>query len=93
MVAFGGMVVNDVQNHFQAGSMQFANHFLELHNLSSGNSFARVTAFGREKTDRVVPPIVGQAFVLKNTVIDMFMHRKKLNAGDAELLEIFDCLR
>ncbi len=73
LIAFGRMVVNDVENNFDAGRMEIAHHGFEF-----GNGVHRVGSsvivFRREIVQRVVAPVVRQAFLNKMPIIQMVMN-------------------
>ncbi|MNF65837.1 hypothetical protein D3C84_476130 [compost metagenome] len=71
LVAFGGVVVDHVEDHFQIGLVQVRDHFLELGNLAAG----QVARVGGKKRDAVVAPVIGHAFVQQVLVIDEGMDR------------------
>ena len=58
MVPFRGMVVNHIQNDFDAGSMESAHHRFELGNLFAHVPSAGVLRMRRKKTDRIVTPVI-----------------------------------
>jgi hypothetical protein len=58
-VPFGGVIENYIQNHFDPGLVQRADHFLKLIDLATGFGADSIAAVGREETKRIVPPIVG----------------------------------
>ena len=60
MVALGGVVVDHVEDHLDAGLMQAAHHHLEFVDIAGAASVAR----GRgEKAQGVVAPVVHQLLV------------------------------
>ncbi len=59
--ALGGMIIDDVQNHLQAGVVQAGHHFLEFG--IRGTGIGGIARIGREETNRVIPPEVGQVFL------------------------------
>src|SRR5262249_9696222 len=58
MISFCRMIVSNVQNHFDAGSVQAAHHRLELGDLLAHLPAAGVTSMRSEKPDRVVAPVI-----------------------------------
>src|SRR5437764_15041127 len=60
MISFSRMIVDHVQNHLDACCMQLADHRFELDNLFARLSAAGVLRVRREKSDRVVAPIIRQ---------------------------------
>ena len=60
MISFGSMIVNDIENHFDPCRVQVAHHRLELGDLCPRLSAAGVLRMRREKSDRVVAPVIRQ---------------------------------
>ena len=89
VVAFGGMVVDYVEDNFDAGAMQRLDHGLEFTDLLAvvAGGVARV---GGEKVDGIVAPVIAQTQIDQALVVDEFMHRHQLHGGDAEFFEIFN---
>ena len=78
-VAFGGMVVDDVEDHLEAGVVAAGHHLLELaQGLLALMGVARVRG---EKADRVVAPIIGQAAFEQVAVVDKSMDRQQFDRG------------
>ncbi len=70
-IAFGGVVVDHVENHFEAGVVEIADHFLEFQQaLAAVEGVARIR---REETDAVVAPIIRQALIQQIAVVDESM--------------------
>ena len=88
MVALGGVVVDDVDHHLDAGIVQAADHGLPLGQVARG----QIALLGREEADRVVAPVVGQAALDQMPVLDEGVHRQELDRGDAHGLEMVDHL-
>ncbi len=89
VVALAGVVVDDVEQHLDAGAVQRLHHALELvHHVEwTGAGVARV---GREVAERVVAPVVGQPLGLEEPLVHRLLHREELHRGDAEPLEVVD---
>ena len=68
------MVVNNVENHFDPGGVQIAHHRFEFSYLLPHIATAGVFRLGREKSDRVVTPVVDQAAIDQLLVVNMGMH-------------------
>ena len=60
MISFGSMVVNHIENHFDPCRVQVAHHQLELGDLRTRLPAAGVLRMRREKSDRVVAPVIRQ---------------------------------
>ena len=58
LIAFGSVVVDDVEDHFDTGFMQRLDHRLEFVNLRAGPLVDGVGRLGSEETQRVVTPEV-----------------------------------
>src|SRR6476620_12337679 len=58
MISFRGMIINHVENYFDAGSVQAAHHRFELGDLLAHLSTAGISCMRSEKADWVVAPIV-----------------------------------
>src|SRR6266487_476786 len=63
MISFPSMIVNHVENHFDAGSVQAAHHRFELGDLLAHLPAAGIFSIRSEKTDRIITPVIRQAAV------------------------------
>ena len=63
MISFGSMIVNDIENHFDADAVEIAHHRFELDDLFAHLPAAGILRVGREKTDRIVTPVIRQAAI------------------------------
>ena len=61
VVALGGVVVDDVEDHLDAGAVQRLHHPLELAHLLAARAGRGVERVRREVADRAVAPVVRQA--------------------------------
>jgi hypothetical protein len=86
VVAFGGVVVDHVEDDLHAGRVQRTDHGLELVHLARG----AVARFRSEEADGVVAPVVAQSPLDQIAVVDEGVHRQQLHRGDAQTLEIVD---
>ena len=57
-VAFRGVIVNHIENHFDPGGVKIAHHFLEFHHLLAHLAAAGVISMRSKKTDGVVSPVI-----------------------------------
>ena len=87
LVAFRGVVVDDVEDHFETGAMQRLDHLAELHDDVARGRVARVFGVRREVADRVVTPVVAQAAIEQKPVMDEVMDRHQLDGRHAEILQ------
>src|SRR5262245_43794025 len=78
------MVVDDIEDDFDAGIMQ------SRHGRSKciERSIRGITHLGCEKAQRIVTPIVVKAALDQMAIIDKGMDRQQLNCGDAQTLEM-----
>jgi hypothetical protein len=93
VVALGGVVVDDVEDHLDARRVQRPHHVLELLHLPAATALARVLVVRREEADRVVAPVVPQAAREQMPVVHEFVHRHELDRGHAEAQQVIDRLR
>ena len=86
MIALGGVVVDHVQDHLDAGVVEPLDHGLEL----ADRAARQIAGLGREEADGVVAPVVGEALREQAAVLDEGMDRQQLDRGDAELDQVVD---
>ena len=90
LVALGGVVVDDVEDHLDAGRVEGQHHRLELPHLLAPGARRRVLGVGGEVAERVVAPVVGQAppqqVGLRHEVVD----GHELHRGHAEPDQVVD---
>ncbi len=86
LVALGGVIEDDVENHFDARGVQRLDHRLELRH----RIVERVLRRRCEPRERVVAPIVREAFVGDEFLGDERLHRQQLHGRHAELLQVRD---
>ena len=88
-VAFGRVVVDHIQQHFDAGVVQAFDHGFEFGQIAA----AQIARFRREEAQGVVTPVVAQATIREKPVIDEGMDRHQFDGGDAQRLQVFDDFR
>jgi hypothetical protein len=88
--ALAGVVVDHVENHLEPGSMQVADHGLELGDLFAGVAAAGVRAVRGVEGQRVVTPVVDQPTSGDGRLGAELMHRKQLDGGDPEPGQLLD---
>ncbi len=86
MVAFCGMVVDDVEHDLDAGIMQARDGCAE--NVEW--VFLSVPRFRSEEGDGVVTPIIDELFLDELAVVNEAVNRQKLDRRDAKALEVLD---
>ena len=86
--AFTGVVINNIQDHFNVGAMQRFHHVSKLI-VSAKNILARTVGMVRRKEgDRRVSPIVDQTGRTIHCI--EFKHRQQFNRCDPEFFKIRD---
>ena len=90
MIALGGVVVDDVEDDFDALLVQRLHHLLELLHLLPGLPARRVLVVRGEIADGVVAPVVAQPALEQQRVVDELMDGEELDRGDAERLQMLD---
>ena len=90
VVALGGVVVDDVEDHLDAGVVHRPDHRLELRHLLAEVARRAVAVVRGEEADGVVAPVVAQALVEQGVVVDELVDRHQLDRRDAEVLEVVD---
>ena len=90
MIALGGVVVDDVENHLEPGGMQPLDHLLEFLDLLPALSRRRIFVVRREEADGVVAPIVAQSPLYQMRVMHELVNRHQLDGGDAERHQVVD---
>jgi len=80
LVPLRRVVIHHVENHAEAMRVIAVDHALELADVGLGE----VTRVSSEETDRVVTPVVGQAFFEQVTVVEKSLDRHELDRGYAK---------
>ncbi len=88
-VPLGGVVVDDVQQHLDPGLVKAGHHLLELGDPSR----PQIARVGREKTQRVVTPIIAQPLFQQATVIDEGVDRQQFHRRHTKGVDVVDHLR
>ena len=90
MIAFGGVVVNDVENDLDSSGVQIAHHPLELVHLLASIAAAGVFRFRREETNGVVAPVVCKSAIHQSLVINVGVHRQQLDRAYTQVFQIIN---
>ena len=90
MVALGGVVVDDVEDHLDAGAVKRLDHPLEFAHLLAAPAGGGVLGVGREVPDRAVAPVVLQAALGQERLVGDVVDRQQLDRGDAEMMQVGD---
>ena len=86
LVAFAGVVVDDVEQHLDAGGVQVRDHRPELAHAVAADE----AVVGGEEVDRAVAPVVAQPAADEMLLVDDRVDGQQLDGGDAELDQIID---
>ena len=86
MIALGGVVVDDVEHHLDAGVVQPRHGGAER----VERVVLRIARLRREERQRVVAPVVRQLLLDQHAVVDQPVDRQQFDGGDAEPLEMVD---
>ena len=90
VVALGGVVVDDVEDHLDPRPVQGLDHALELAHLLPADAGRRVARVRREEADRRVAPVVGEAAVGQERLVGDVVDRQQLDRRHPERLEVLD---
>ena len=90
VVALGGVVVDDVEDHLDPGAVERLDHPLELLHLLAAPAGGRVERVRSEVADRAVAPVVGQALGGELHLVGDVVDRQELDRGDAERREVLE---
>ena len=90
LIAFGGVVVDHVQNHFNAGRVQGGHHHLELLHRILWQVRRGIAAVGRKKAEGVIAPVIGEAPVDEMPVVEKVVHRQQFDGGDPQVGQMAD---
>ena len=74
VVAFGRVVVDDVENDLDPGLVKRPHHGLELGHRAAGVSVGGILVVRREEAKRVVAPVVSQTQVDQSVVVQELVH-------------------
>ena len=90
VVAFGGVVVDHVEDHLDTCFVQRPDHRLELLDLPAGGGARRVLAVRGEEPDGVVTPVVRQPAFDQQRVVGEMVHRHQFDRGGAQRRQVVD---
>src|SRR5438874_1768311 len=83
------MVVDHIQEHFQASGVQALDHRLELGDLLAAVA-PRIPRNRSEVADRTVAPIIRESFVEQEAVVIEMVQRQQLYRGRAKRAQVLD---
>ena len=84
----GRVVVDDVEEHLDAGRVEVLHHLLELAHLLAAVARGGVRRVRGEEPDRVVAPVVRQPVLREGRLGGELLGGQQLHRGDAEVAEI-----
>ena len=85
-VALAGVVVDDVEQHLDAGGVQVGNHRAEFAEpVAADESVVRA-----EEVYRAVAPVIAQALADQVLLVGDRMDRQQLDGGDAQFHQVVD---
>ena len=87
LVAFGGVVVDDVEDHLDAGGVQRGARRCRISLAEPSDEIARLDG---EEAERIVAPVVAQLLLEQMTVLHEGMDRQQLDGRDAEPAQVVD---
>ena len=90
VVALGGVVVNHVEDHLDAGLVQRFDHGLELLDLLAGRAPSRVSSVRGQKADGVVAPVVALPARHQVVIVEVVLHRHQLHSGHPDPEQVVD---
>ena len=90
VVALAGVVVDDVDQHLEAGGVQRPHHRPELRDLLAAAPARGVARVRREVAEGVVAPVVGQAAAQQVRLGHELVHRQQLDGGDTQADQVLD---
>ena len=90
MVAFSRMVVDYVENDFDARTVKRLHHRLELPDVLCPIGRGGIANIGSEKSDGVIAPIIGEAAIDQVFVPDEMVDGQQFDGRHAQLLQMFD---
>ena len=90
VVALRRVVVDDVEDHLDAGAVQRLDHALELPYLLAAAAGGGVLGVRREVADRAVAPVVGRARDRPGTTRRDVVDRQQLDGRHTQVLEVLE---
>ena len=91
MISFGRVIVNNIEDDFDASVVKARHHLLELGKCEIRHM--RVAPGRREEGNGIIAPIIGQPPVAQIAVVDESVDRQEFNRGHAETADMIEHLR
>src|SRR5439155_22747524 len=88
MIPFRRVVVDHIQNYFQASGMKVANHCFEFRNRTGGSRSHRVARVRGKKSKGVIAPVICKALSNQGTLVGMLINWHKLSGRHPGILEM-----
>ena len=88
LVAFAGMVIDDVQDHFDSGAVERLDHLFELSYLAAVVASARKASVRREIVHGAVAPVVVQPAIHQRRVVKRVVDWQEFDRCNAKTREI-----
>jgi hypothetical protein len=92
MVAFGRVVVDDIENDLDARFVQSFDHLPEFLHLLAGLAARGVLVVRRQITDRIVASMIPQSALYQVFVMNKLVHGHEFHSGDPQTSEMPDGL-
>ena len=89
-IPLGGVVIDDVEDHLDAGAVQRLDEVAELIDRTESILARAVAGMRREERDRGVPPVIDET---RRAVLPIELeYRQQFHGGDPEIAKIRDLL-
>ena len=88
VVSLRSVVVDDVEDHLDARTVERLHHALELAHLLASPARRGIEGVRGEEADRRVAPVVRQPEVVQEPLVGDVVNRQQLDGGDAERTEV-----
>ena len=88
LIAFASMVVDDVENHFDAGGVQAPHGLADF--MQRAFRGGQVRGLGREIAQCRIAPVIAQVALHQKTILQEGVDREQFDGGDAEALQMLD---
>ena len=90
LIALGGVIVNDIEDHFDARRMERADHRFEFVD-GIGRSRGAIARVGSKIAQCVVSPVVRETAFDEGLVVDVVVHGHEFHGGDSKTSQMLDC--
>ena len=90
LVAFGGVVVDHVENHFNATGVQSCDHHLKLLHRVLGDVHGGIATVGGKKSEGIIAPIIAEPPLEEMPIVEKVVHREELDGRDPQIGQMAD---